>query len=371
MAGVTKDVIISDDSFRIVSYRHELKPSKIIVTFDPHGHGLRDKGFGSDLSIKEGYDHIFISHRLNSQYQALSLEIFKQLVLPLVEGYEVYTYGSSLGGYCALYFAGCIGARAIALSPRNSAHPSINDKQFSHVHFTHSEIGETETSIHPPLIIYDPIQDADRRFVRNCILPAYPNAKMLSMPFAGHLIAEALLEIGLLKDFILRIINDDQTSYVDFSKYESSYWNAELGYEKIRTNDLPSAAAFLKKSLLIKNNFLHLDKLISLTRTHRVPFSILYDVIDPYMEILEQSEYFDAKWYIEQNPDISDDGGFLQKPTLHYLLFGGYEGRNPSQKFNSAFYLSEYPDIKAAGANPLLHFIRFGKAEGRKPAADI
>lgn len=367
MNGVAKEVVYSDDEFRIVLYRQQVRPSKLIITFDPHGHGVRDKGFGSDLSIREGYDHIFVSHKLDSQYQTLSLELFESLVVPLVDGYEVYTYGASVGGYCAIYFAGCVGARAIAISPRNSAHPSVRDPKFAHVNFNHLDILETEISPHSPVVIYDPVQDVDRDFVRNYILPAYPAAKLASMPFAGHLIAEALLEIGLLKDFILRIIDESVVGFVDFSKYESSYWCAELGHEQIRINKIHSAASLLKKSLLIKHNPLHLDKLISLTRIHKIPFSILYGVIDPYMEMLEKCEYFDADWYLEHNPDLAADGGFVQQPTLHYLLFGGYEGRNPSPRFSSKFYLSEYPDIKTAGANPLLHFIRFGKFEGRKP----
>jgi len=47
------------------------------------------------------------------------------------------------------------------------------------------------------------------------------------------------------------------------------------------------------------------------------------------------------------------------------LLYGGFEGRNPSEKFNSSYYLEQNPDVKSSGMNPLLHYIIFGKAEGR------
>jgi GT2 family glycosyltransferase len=72
---------------------------------------------------------------------------------------------------------------------------------------------------------------------------------------------------------------------------------------------------------------------------------------------------FDESFYLANNPDIlksNDD------PVLHYLIHGGFEGRNPSENFNSAFYLEKYPDVKEIGKNPLAHFILFGKSEGRR-----
>jgi hypothetical protein len=48
-------------------------------------------------------------------------------------------------------------------------------------------------------------------------------------------------------------------------------------------------------------------------------------------------------------------------PLLHYLKYGGFEGRNPSEKLNSAFYLRQNPDVKAAGRNPLVHYSLYGK----------
>jgi hypothetical protein len=52
----------------------------------------------------------------------------------------------------------------------------------------------------------------------------------------------------------------------------------------------------------------------------------------------------------------------------HYLLYGGFEGRNPSEKFDSSFYLENNPDVKASGMNPMVHFIMLGKKENRKYA---
>lgn len=82
---------------------------------------------------------------------------------------------------------------------------------------------------------------------------------------------------------------------------------------------------------------------------------------------LEASEWFDAKWYLQQYPDIASDTRYSTNPALHYLKFGGFEGRNPSPHFDSEGYLEAYPDVAMTEINPLLHFIRDGINEGRSP----
>lgn len=82
---------------------------------------------------------------------------------------------------------------------------------------------------------------------------------------------------------------------------------------------------------------------------------------------IAQTPWFDAAWYLEQYPDIASDPAQSQNPALHYIRMGGFEGRNPSPHFDSAFYLATNPDVVEAGLNPLWHFIQNGQAEGRQP----
>lgn len=363
--NVVKNLIADEVGFRIVHYRHAKKSKKLIITFDAHGHDLRDAGFGSDVCLEAGFDHIFVSHLLHSQYQYLSLEAFNNLIGPLVEGYEVYTYGSSLGGYCAIYYAGGIDARAIAVSPRNSAHPSIRDEFFSHVVFTHADIGDTKRSTFAPIVVFDPMQAVDREFIHRYIVPAYTDARLLEMNYAGHLIAEALLEIGLLKEFFLNIVNHDNLMFVDFSQYDSSYWCAEIAYEEIRNENPMLAASYFLRSLRIRYDPVHLDALISLVRKDGLPSSFLSGILDPYVDAIKQSGLFDERWYLETYPEVATDANFSQDPLAHYLVYGGYEGRNPCAAFNSAAYLSAFQDVRDSGINPLLHYILYGLAEGR------
>jgi methyltransferase family protein/putative capsular polysaccharide synthesis protein len=79
--------------------------------------------------------------------------------------------------------------------------------------------------------------------------------------------------------------------------------------------------------------------------------------------LIRSSELFDATWYLANNPDVSQAG---MDPVLHYLQFGGFEGRDPSPNFSSKWYLDRHADVKKSGLNPLLHYLRYGKSEGRK-----
>jgi hypothetical protein len=49
------------------------------------------------------------------------------------------------------------------------------------------------------------------------------------------------------------------------------------------------------------------------------------------------------------------------------MRFGWKEGRDPSSRFSTSFYLQNNPDVRQSGTNPLLHYVRFGKKEGRQP----
>ena len=80
--------------------------------------------------------------------------------------------------------------------------------------------------------------------------------------------------------------------------------------------------------------------------------------------LIEASDLFDRRKYLEQNPDLADSG---QDPLNHYLASGWREGREPGPNFFAKGYLATYPDVAILKTNPLLHYLKHGKAEGRNP----
>jgi GT2 family glycosyltransferase/glycosyltransferase involved in cell wall biosynthesis len=80
------------------------------------------------------------------------------------------------------------------------------------------------------------------------------------------------------------------------------------------------------------------------------------------LDELRQSRLFDENWYVTQNRQVQQSG---IDPLSHYLLFGGFEGRQPNPHFDSKWYFETYPDVAREGINPLVHYIRHGTAERR------
>lgn len=73
---------------------------------------------------------------------------------------------------------------------------------------------------------------------------------------------------------------------------------------------------------------------------------------------------FDSDWYLSQNPDVAAAG---VNPLQHYMQHGWHEGRDPNPLFDTSFYLEKNPDVAQAGVNPLLHYSEYGWREGRDP----
>jgi hypothetical protein len=80
------------------------------------------------------------------------------------------------------------------------------------------------------------------------------------------------------------------------------------------------------------------------------------------LETIRNSVFFDAKHYLETNPDVRAAGA---DPALHYLLHGGLEGRAPGPFFSTVAYLARYPAVAEAGLNALVHYETYGRLEKR------
>ncbi len=71
------------------------------------------------------------------------------------------------------------------------------------------------------------------------------------------------------------------------------------------------------------------------------------------LEVIRNSVFFDAEFYLETNPDVN---AARVDPALHYLLHGGAEGRDPGPYFSTKVDLNRRPDVAQAGENALLHY---------------
>ena len=76
------------------------------------------------------------------------------------------------------------------------------------------------------------------------------------------------------------------------------------------------------------------------------------------------SGLFDADWYLKT---YGYSEGIDENPLDHFQSIGIYKGLNPSERFDSDFYLKEYPDVAKSKIPPFLHYLLHGIAERRVP----
>ena len=80
------------------------------------------------------------------------------------------------------------------------------------------------------------------------------------------------------------------------------------------------------------------------------------------IEEIRQSGFFDENWYLRNYEDVAE---LAMSPIEHFTWIGHRLMRNPGPNFSVEHYLTDHPDVRAAGVNALLHYVRTGKAEGR------
>ncbi|WND03192.1 glycosyltransferase [Temperatibacter marinus] len=73
--------------------------------------------------------------------------------------------------------------------------------------------------------------------------------------------------------------------------------------------------------------------------------------------LVQESAYWDAKYYARINEDLKDSG---LNPLLHFCQFGWREGRNPSAVFDIKYYKANSPIKNQENKNPLVEFMEFG-----------
>lgn len=89
-------------------------------------------------------------------------------------------------------------------------------------------------------------------------------------------------------------------------------------------------------------------------------------VIASEVATIRESGLFDEAYYRSMYGDELSDGD----PIVHYCQKGWLSGNNPSDDFDTNFYLSTYDDIRNAGLNPFWHFIYAGASELRHALPD-
>lgn len=248
-------VIADHDDYRITVYKQNFQAKNLVIGFGGLPSKINSPGFGKNLFLKKGYDYIAVAQRERTQYQGLSLEKFYEVVSPWIKNKKVFTYGSSLGAYCALYYGGIIDAQIISSAPKNSAHPKTLKKSFKDLEWNHLELIDVPKSILPPIIIHDPFRSEEKRYIEEFVLPAYSEARHIVLPFWGHTVLNTMKHSGVVSTFITEIIKNDNIIELEISDTSKFIENTERANYLYKLGDYPAALTLYKESFMSVAHF--------------------------------------------------------------------------------------------------------------------
>lgn len=192
------------------SYFKLPEASALVVTFGYSGTGKRSPAYAANFLVSNGFDVLHVAQAEGSGYQYLPEEDVHAVVQEVRAGRpyrEVFTYGSSLGGYAALYYAGAADAVAIAGSPRHIMHPSFRTTKYPIFDERHLSMQDVQKTDKPAYILNDPHESMDARGMEMLFLPNLPNARVIDFPGYGHPVTTRMAQNRELKPLVLSILN--------------------------------------------------------------------------------------------------------------------------------------------------------------------
>ena len=243
--------IVNQPGYKIDYYN--IGSKKTFIVFNGSGSSKEDVPFGLRFLTENGFN-VVACLQDNNQYQELSFKNMEEHVYPIVSEHDTYLYGSSLGGYCAVYYAGAVNGTVIAGAPRNSAHPLLIKKMgnslsydidsFKHLDFKFNS--KTKKNIY---IFYDPYVNADSFFINSLIKDNFKELSLITCKHAGHEVFYHLNKTKQLKEIIKDITEGKEPVIKEMDSCYTYYGKANYAFSK---NKYQKSLIFLEKALTDK-----------------------------------------------------------------------------------------------------------------------
>lgn len=248
---VVKTTIDVTDDWKIDYYNSNSQTTFIV--FNAAGSTLDDKPFGLDYLLLKGFNVIACLQN-NNHYQGLDFNTFKNLIEPITEDKEVILYGSSVGGYCALYFAGAVNGTVISAAPRNPAHPQLIkefNKEFGSntILYRHKPMKDNPKTNKRIYIIYDPLVEVDVFYINKLVKPTYSNINLIQSKHAGHQVLYHLNNTSQLSSLIESIVYGKQDNIIVDESKESCFSDAGKADYYFKLGDNEKAFFYAERAL--------------------------------------------------------------------------------------------------------------------------
>jgi len=214
-----KTRIIDSGDLKADFFRCDLPRKDLIITFTERTHrDLEGLGFGTSFLLKRNYDVLAIKTNRDMWYSNLT-EDHVQAIIGFLSSTthdctQRITYGSSMGAYAAIRFAGAFGAsRAIAVSPIFDITLDWESRwkddipNLSSGPMMQACLLEAKTNY---FFVYDP-HSPDSRHVSEYkeIIPA-EYLHLFRTPYSGHPSGPFLRDTGILSELIYGVISSGE-----------------------------------------------------------------------------------------------------------------------------------------------------------------
>jgi|GEM_PF-1149221 len=221
------------------------------------------------------------------------------------------------------------------------------------IHFFHTTDPQLFIEFDAPLSIDEVVIDVDYLNTGTEIIAGLESLNIMKSEKMAHLAqTNQTLNAQLSKkNEELRKKTKEMNQKIQSSRHE-------IDYLQYQNNSLSNELGTIKSSYSYKTG-----KLLTLIHPlHFAHWVIEKITLRKNLRLIKESGLFDEEYYLQSNADVKES---RLDAVRHYLLYGGFEGRNPSNNFDNRFYLFRYPDVEKNGMNPLVHYLRYGRAEGR------
>lgn len=249
--------LYDDEHTRIDHYPPAAASDTVVITFDPLLYLWPKPPFGLDFLRNQGVAVVAVRRKAENFYQTLDRERFEQVLRPALTPYRrVLAYGSSLGAYAALYYCRDLDCEVIAPSPRVSVHPVHGTPAWQRqVPFRHEPFDAVRPARCRAVVIYDPREPRDRRYVEQEILPQFPTAQLVRVPFSGHPTTQFLGDIGFLPAYMRAVVAGRPPPRLDRrQRVHSATWFQVLAERCAQRGRLAVAESLIDRSLALRPN---------------------------------------------------------------------------------------------------------------------
>ncbi len=192
-----------------------------VVTFDSFTDyfTLDRPGYAEAFLMHRSLDAVHVISRYNDWYQCPELEQAMAAVHAATRAYQrVVTYGSSMGAYAAIRFAGWAGADcALAMSPQYSIDPRVApfENRWGEASLNFRPVWEGRLplpALREAYIVFDP-ENLDAKHVK--LFRRTFRFTPVRLPGGGHSVVGFLHEVNLLERFIMSVFLQDDGALVD------------------------------------------------------------------------------------------------------------------------------------------------------------